>query len=294
MSTSHQNSLNIPPEIKQRMGKVVFAAAGSGDPDLITVKAANALREAEVVLVDRLVSREIIKRYVSANAIVVKVGKECKNDVSTPQLVINQLLVQNALDGKLVVRLKGGDVSVFSNILDELQSVMAHQIPYEIIPGVTASLGAAAYAGIPLTARGYAKSLRMLTHYKSDIVSDEKWQELAQTDDTLVFYMSSSNLDDMVDKLLEFGISKKVHIAIVEQATTICQQVHECNIYEYGQQLKGKKFISPSLVIIGKVVALHRQYKWLENSDHQEKYFISVGESAQNILENTKPREHVI
>ncbi len=134
------------------------------------------------------------------------VGKQCRRGVSTPQKTINELIVQYALEGKLVVRLKGGDVSIFSNILDELETVVANNIPYEIVPGVTAALGAAAYAGIPLTARGYSTAVRLLTYYKSDIVTDEYWKELAETDDTLVFYMSSETLDNIVTKLTENNI----------------------------------------------------------------------------------------
>ena len=100
----------------------------------------------------------------------------------------------HAAEGKLVVRLKGGDVSIFSNILDELQTLRDHNIPYEIIPGVTAALGSSAYAGIPLTARGYSTAVRLLTFYKSDVVTHEYWKELAETNDTLVFYMSSETL----------------------------------------------------------------------------------------------------
>ncbi|GAB3426710.1 uroporphyrinogen-III C-methyltransferase [Niabella aquatica] len=285
---------NISDQGPTGAGLVIIAAAGPGDPDLITVKAANALREADVVLIDRLVSEVILHRYVAPSAEIVRVGKECKSNVSTPQQVINQLIVKYALQGKRVVRLKGGDVSLFSNVLDELQTLIENKIPYEIIPGVTAALGAAAYAGMPLTARGYATSVRFLTYYKSDVVTDAHWQELAGTNDTLVFYMSSSTLPDVVQKLIQFGISKEVHLAVAEQATTCYQRIHECNIYDYEARLAGKAFSSPSLVIIGKVVTLHRQFKWLKNSDHEEQYFTSVGAGIQNINELNKPIKHVI
>lgn len=293
MILSHHTTSHLNPT-RPGIGSVVLAAAGPGDPDLITVKAANALREAEVVLIDRLVSEVILHRYVAANVEIVRVGKECRNNISTPQQVINELIVDYALKGKRVVRLKGGDVSIFSNVLDELQVLIAHKIPYEIIPGVTASLGAAAYAGIPLTARGYATSVRFLTYYKSDIVTDEHWQDLARTNDTLVFYMSSGTLENVVEKLQQFGVQKDVHVAVAEQATTCYQRIHECNIYDYDKVLAGKKFVSPSLVIIGKVVALHQQFKWLKNSEHEEQYFVPVGEGIQNINELNKPIKHVI
>ena len=283
-----------PGEKAGPRGLVILAAAGPGDPDLITVKAANALRDADVVLTDRLVSEVILHRYVAPAAKIVRVGKECRSQVSTPQQTINQLIVKYALQGKKVVRLKGGDVSVFSNVLDELQTLVDNKIPYEIIPGVTAALGAAAYAGMPLTARGYATSVRFLTYYKSDIVTDTHWQELAQTNDTLVFYMSSGTLPTLVHKLRESGISKDVHLAVAEQATTCYQRIHECNIYDYEAHFSNRELASPSLVIVGKVVALHQQFKWLKNSDHEEQYFSSVGKENQNINETNKPIKHVV
>jgi uroporphyrin-III C-methyltransferase len=263
---------------QQERGKVILAGAGPGDPELITVKTARYLQQADVVLTDRLVSEDILNEYVKPDAEIVYVGKQCRRGVSTPQQTINELIVQYALQGKLVVRLKGGDVSIFSNVMDELQTVVAHDIPYEIVPGVTAALGAAAYAGIPLTARGYSTAVRLLTYYKSDIVSNEYWQELAETEDTLVFYMSSETLDKVVEKLTENNIAADKLLAVVEQATTPLQNIQICNLYEYNDCLKGRSFISPSLVIIGKVVALHERFAWLQNSNSSEYYFKPVNQ----------------
>lgn len=207
-------------------GKVIIAGAGCGDPELITVKAARYLQMASVVLTDRLVSKEILSRYVSSTTEIIYVGKQCRRGFSTPQQTINELMVQFAKEGKLVVRLKGGDVSVFSNILDELEAVVANNIPYEIIPGVSAAMGAAAYTGIPLTARGYSTAVRLLTLYKSEVVSDAYWGELAHTEDTLVFYMSSETLDSVVENLVKNNIDAAKLLAVVEQATTPFQQVH--------------------------------------------------------------------
>jgi len=174
-----------------KIGKVILAAAGPGDPELITVKAMRYLQEADVVLTDRLVSEEILDQFVNADAEIIYVGKQCRHGKSTPQETINSLMVQHAMEGKFVVRLKGGDVSIFSNILDELQALSEYRIPYEIIPGVTAALGAAAYAGMPLTARGFSTGVRLLTYYKADLISNDYWKDLASTEDTLVFYMSA-------------------------------------------------------------------------------------------------------
>ena len=257
---------------KQIKGKVIIAGAGPGDPELITLKALSYLQKADIVLTDRLVNEGIIKRYVNSDAKIIYVGKQCRHGISTPQETINDLLVAYALEGKLVVRLKGGDVSIFSNILDELESLVANNIQYEIIPGVTAALGAAAYAGIPLTARGYATATRFLTCYKSDVVSDKYWQELAETDDTLVFYMSSETLELVVNKLVENNIAEDKLMAIVEQATTPMQKVFISSLYEFNEKLN-HQYLSPTLVIIGKVVALHESFAWIPNSNKNDYYF---------------------
>jgi uroporphyrin-III C-methyltransferase/precorrin-2 dehydrogenase/sirohydrochlorin ferrochelatase/uroporphyrin-III C-methyltransferase len=254
-------------------GKLILAGAGPGDPELITIKTAGYLGNADVVLTDRLVSNEILRRYVNKDAEIIHVGKQCRRGISTSQQTINDLIVHHCLLGKLVVRLKGGDVSIFSNILDELETAVSNHIPYEIIPGVTAALGGAAYAGIPLTARGYATSVMFLTNYKSDIVSDNYWKELANTEDTLVLYMSSETLDNVVEKLTFHHIHEDKLLAVIEQATTPMQNVHVTNLYEYRKSLIDKSFISPSLVIIGKVVSLHKQFAWLENCNTNQYYF---------------------
>lgn len=255
-------------------GKVILAGAGCGDPELITVKAANYLQQADVVLTDRLVSEDILHAYVQPGAVIIHVGKQYNKEASVQQQDINQLLVKYAATNKLVVRLKGGDVSFFSNILDELQTLKDNNIPFEIIPGVTAASGAAAFAGIPLTARGHATSVRFLTSYKKDIVTDAYWKELAATTDTLVFYMSSETLGDVVENLLAHGSSSDLLLAVIEQATTPLQHVTISSLGDYDINIRGKQFSSPTLVIIGKVVALHRQFAWLPNrNNHAALYF---------------------
>ncbi len=272
----------------QHKGKVILAGAGCGDPELITLKVVKYLQQADVVLTDRLVSKEILKQHVNKNAEIIYVGKQCRRGFSTPQKSINELIVQFALEGKLVVRLKGGDASVFSNILDELEVLVANNIPYEIIPGVSAAMGAAAYTGIPLTARGYSTAIRLLTFYKSDVVTDAYWKELANTDDTLVFYMSSETLDAVVENLLKNNIADDKLLAVVEQATTPMQQVHISNLMEYETMLKGKIFASPTLVIIGKVVALHEKFGWLKSTAETGEYFKPIEDvEIENLLKES-------
>src|ERR1700712_2721169 len=132
-------------DLQKTTGRVILAGAGPGDPELLTIKVFRYLQQADVVITDRLVSEDILQQYTRKEALIISVGKQCSKGNSTPQSEINDLLVEHAGSGKLVVRLKGGDASIFSNILDELRTLAAHGIPYEIIPGVTAALGAAAY-----------------------------------------------------------------------------------------------------------------------------------------------------
>lgn len=270
--------------------QVFLVGAGPGDPDLITVRAVKAIAKADVILCDRLVSPEIIERYAGKKAEIVYVGKECSKNASTPQSRINTLIVDYALQGKTVVRLKGGDISFFSNVLDELQVLKQHNIPFEIVPGITAASGAAAYAGMPLTARGYATSVRFLTYYKTEILSSDYWKELGSSEDTLVFYMSKGNLEGLVDQFLSVGKTEGKKIAVIEQATTPYQKVYTASLEDFHEKFGKKDFVSPSLVVIGKVVNLHEEFSWLKEPIQEGIYFKSVTNGTlvsnpQNIFE---------
>ena len=258
--------------MNQNKGKVIFIGAGPGDPELLTIKGFNWLAKADVVLTDRLVSEVILNEYVNPEAQIIYVGKQCRNGYSTPQSSINEQLVFLASAGKLVVRLKGGDVSVFSNILDELQTLKAYNVAFEIVPGITAASGAAAYSGIPLTARNYSTAVRFLTYYKSEVISNDYWKELSSTNDTLVFYMSSGTLADIVKNLVLHNICKEKKMAIIEQATTPFQNIHIESIYDYNENNE-RTLASPTLIIIGNVTALHDQFKWVENFPVDVEYF---------------------
>ena len=275
--------MNIEPT-----GQVIFIGAGTGDPDLLTVKAMRYLQIADVILTDRLVSEDILANYASPNARIIEVGKQCRRGVSTPQESINELLIHYANQYKLVVRLKGGDVSIFSNILDELETLKSNNILYEIIPGITAALGAAAYCGMPLTARGYSTAVRLLTYYNTNLMLEDSWKELANTDDTLVFYMSSVTIEPLVKKLLEYKISADKKIAVIEQATTPLQQVYVEEIAECVVAWKDKEFISPSLVVIGKVVALQEKFAWFNSANpNEEDYFKPLTAAIETMVHQT-------
>jgi len=254
-------------------GTVFFVGAGPGDPSLLTIKAAKTLQTADVVITDRLVNEEIIKEHVNTNALVIPVGKQGGSAASKPQLEINTLLVKMAKKFARVVRLKGGDVSLFSNILDELETVCAANIRYEIVPGISAASGAAAYTGIPLTAREHSTGVRLLTYYQTAAISSEAWKDMARFEDTLVFYMSGSTLHNIVFKLIEAGADPAMPFAVVEQATTPHQHVHSFTLEDYLLKNYDTTFTSPSLVIMGKVANLHKQFAWRANSADRSPYF---------------------
>lgn len=255
------------------MGSVIFAGAGPGDPELLTIKAMRALQQAEVIIADRLVASSILDEFASTGAKIIRVGKQSGKKGSMPQARISALILEHALLGKRVVRLKGGDISIFSNIYNELQLLYKNQVPFELIPGISAAAGAAAGAGIPLTARNYADSVRFLTSYEPGIIAASQWAELASTKDTLVFYMSSEVIDGMIEKLINAGISEEVHIAIIEQASTPRQHTTCCTIHSYNTLFPGKKYTSPALVIIGRVAALHSRFAWFKEGPDNSPWF---------------------
>ncbi|HSB93693.1 MAG TPA: uroporphyrinogen-III C-methyltransferase [Flavitalea sp.] len=265
-----------------KIGKVVLAGAGPGDPELISLKAVKALYNADVVILDRLVSSEIIDEHVHPDALVIYAGKQAGKGYSTRQSTINQMLVEYALQGKNVVRLKGGDVSIFSNVLDELQALVDHSIPFEMIPGISAALGAAAYAGIPLTARDHSTAVRFLTYFKKETLPDEYWKELAATEDTLVFYMSGETLPKIIQKLAANNVSTQKSLALIEQATTPNQRVRVFELNQYTDT-SSISFISPALLIVGKTVALHERFKWKANYEGEGYYFQPLTSALTNV-----------
>lgn len=243
-------------------GKVIIAGAGPGDPELITIKLQKRLGEADVILVDRLVNPAIIDTYARPDVLTLMTGKQGYHDGSVAQEDINKLLVGHARNGKTVLRLKGGDVAFFSNVLDELLTLQENDIPFEIIPGITAASGVSAYAGIPLTARGYAKGTQFISFNPCSHYTPEKWKSWAASNDTLVFYMAARNLFDLSELLLRYSKKPNTPLAVIEQATTAYQKVHISTVKNCAIDFAGRQFSSPSLVIIGEVVRLHNTFKW--------------------------------
>lgn len=246
----------------KKQSAVYFIGAGPGDPELITLKAIKLLSKADVVLYDRLVADEILN-YARKDAIKINVGK-VKDLHRYEQEEIGELIKKYALQGNVVARLKGGDPSIFGRLDEEIDVIAGLKIPYQIVPAVSSAIGAAAYSGIPLTSRNVARAVRFLTIYKNDLANDQYWQDLAKTDDTLALYMSSHHLGLITDNLIKFGKNPQTPIAVIEQATTKFQKTYISNIGNFKRDFVDKKFISPSLTIIGDVVASHQKYKWQE------------------------------
>lgn len=265
-------------------GKVILAGAGPGDPELISLKALKYLQTADVVLTDRLVSPELIEEYARKDAEIVYVGKQCSKGVWTPQQDINELIVLFAQQGKLVLRLKGGDSTLFSNVLDELQTLVENEIPYEIIPGISAAFGAAAYTGMPLTARGYSRGVRFLTLYDLDNVKERQWNDWAQTDDTLVFYMSGQKLDVLAKNLIDREIDLEKGVAVIQQATTPNQKTKVFSFKEILNKPLPEFEYVPTLIIVGNVVALHQKYSWFTEKISAESYFDNHKTIYQNAI----------
>jgi len=247
-------------------GFVILAGAGPGDAELITLKLQKRLADADVIITDRLVNPAIIENHARKEAMVILAGKQGYNEASATREKINNLIVEHALSGKKVLRLKGGDVAFFSNVLDELNTCKQNNIPFEIIPGITAASGASAYSGIPLTARGYSQGVQWLTFNPNSNYTPERWCELATTSDTLVFYMAAKSICELTAHLLHYNESADTALAVIEQATTIYQRVHVSSLKNCTKDFMNMDFASPSLVIIGNVVKLNEQFNWFSTA----------------------------
>ena len=241
---------------------IYFVGAGPGDPELITLKAVRLLSKADVVLYDRLVAQDILD-YARKDALKINVGKK-KGNHSKDQEEINELLVKYAKEKNIVVRLKGGDTSFFARLTEEIEAIKNLDIEYRIIPGITAASGAISSIGSSLTSRFTNKAVRFLSLYKE--YSNEYFKELAKTDDSLVFYMSSFNLTIIIENLIKYGRNLETPIAIIEQATTKYQKNFFANLKTAENFFKDKKFISPSIIIIGDIVKDGEFYKRKEES----------------------------
>ena len=241
-------------ENANKVGEVWLIGAGPGDPDLLTFRALRLMQQADVVLYDRLVSDEILN-LTRRDADRIYVGKKRANH-AVPQGQINQQLVDLALEGKSVVRLKGGDPFIFGRGGEEIELLAESGVPFQIVPGITAASGCATYAGIPLTHRDHAQSCTFVTGHLKDGSVDLNWKALATPNQTVIIYMGLVGLPTICEKLIQHGVSKDMPIALVQQGTTQNQKVFTGTLSTMVELIKGKEVQAPTLIIIGSVVSL--------------------------------------
>ena len=243
------------------IGLVQLVGAGPGDPGLLTLHAARALAEADVVLHDRLVSADVLALS-HRDAELIEVGKRVGGDHHATQARIHDLLVKHASAGKRVVRLKGGDPLVFGRGGEELEVLRAHGIPFEVIPGITAAVACAAYAGIPLTHREHAQSLRLLTAHAQDGDAEHDWATLSQANQTLAFYMGVSGLARLRDNLIAHGRAASTPFALVENGSRPEQRVIAGTLDELPELARRHAVQAPALLVVGEVAAFASQLHW--------------------------------
>jgi uroporphyrinogen III methyltransferase/synthase len=246
-------------------GKVFLVGAGPGDPKLLTIKAFELLKEADVVIYDRLVSESILK-LVPKNAEKIYVGKSSKKHELT-QEKITELLIEKALEGKKVVRLKGGDPFLFGRGGEEAEALVEQGIAFEVVPGVTSAIAAPAYAGIPLTHRDYASSVAIVTgHRAENAARSVNWADIAGSVDTIVILMGVGELEVTAKQLVDGGLNPNTPVALIEWGTLKQQRILTGKIGTIAEEAEKKNVKPPAVIVIGEVVNLGRKLSWFKKA----------------------------
>ena len=249
-----------PGALDEDMGEVYLVGAGPGDPDLLTFRALRLMQQADVVVYDRLVAEPILN-MTRRDARRVYVGKE-RNNHTMRQEDINHLLADLARDGHRVLRLKGGDPFIFGRGGEEIDTLAAAGIPFQVVPGITAASGCATYTGIPLTHRDYAQSVTFVTGHLKDGTMNLNWPQLAQPGQTVVFYMGLVGLPIIVRELIAHGAAPELPVALVQQGTTQMQRVYSGTLASIMEVVENDPPKPPTLIIVGEVVKLRDKLSW--------------------------------
>lgn len=249
----------------QEMGEVYLVGAGPGDPDLLTFKALRLMQQSDVIVHDRLVSKGVLDLS-RRDADRIYVGKERSNH-AVRQEDINQLLVRLAKEGKRVCRLKGGDPFIFGRGGEEIDTLAAEGVPFQVVPAITAAAGVSSYAGIPLTHRDYSQSVVFATGHLKDGTMNLNWPGLVQPNQTVVFYMGLHGIDVICEKLIEHGMSADMPIALVQQGTRPDQKVFTGTLSTMPGIVHSTDIKPPTLIIVGEVVKLHEKLAWFEGGE---------------------------
>ncbi len=260
LDAANQSIQHALVEWQTPKGEVYLVGAGPGDPELLTLKALRLMQQADVVIYDRLVSAPILE-LCRRDAEKVYVGKARSNH-AVPQEGINALLVKYAQAGKRVCRLKGGDPFIFGRAGEEIQELYEAGVSFQVVPGITAASGCAAYAGIPLTHRDYAQSVRFLTGHLKEGSPELPWSELVYENQTLVLYMGLVGLESICEKLIAHGQRADMPVALISKGTTPEQKVVVGTLANIASKVEQHQIQAPTLTIIGEVVNLREQLKW--------------------------------
>jgi uroporphyrin-III C-methyltransferase/precorrin-2 dehydrogenase/sirohydrochlorin ferrochelatase len=261
-----KDKLDTTEEFKT--GEVYLIGGGPGDPDLLTFKAIRLMQQADIVLYDRLVSKPVLN-LVRRDATRIYVGKTA-GDHPVTQENINQKMVDYALEGNRVVRLKGGDPFIFGRGGEELETLAEQGIPFQVVPGITAASGCASYAGIPLTHRDHAQSVRFIAGHHRSGKLDLNWNELAQPNQTLVFYMGLNGLETICEQLKAHGLDANMPVALVEKGTSDRQRVFTGDLDTLPSIVRKAEAKAPTLIIVGTVVSLHDKLAWFNQNSQSE------------------------
>jgi uroporphyrin-III C-methyltransferase/precorrin-2 dehydrogenase/sirohydrochlorin ferrochelatase len=245
-------------------GEVYLVGGGPGDPDLLTFRALRLMQQADVVVYDRLVSKQVLE-LVRRDAEKLYAGKERDNH-AIPQEDINQLLVRLAKEGKRVLRLKGGDPFIFGRGGEEIETLAAEGIPFQVVPGITAASGCASYSGIPLTHRDYSQAVVFVTGHLQDGTVNLNWKALAQPNQTVVFYMGLHGVPSICAGLTSHGMPAATPVALIQQGTTPNQRVFVTTIEKLPELVQRENIKPPTLIIVGEVVQLHKKLSWFQPS----------------------------